>query len=381
MIIEERYSFTWQGKAHARRIAQTPSTGTLRPCKEESVNWDTTENLFIEGDNLEVLKLLQKSYHKKVKMIYIDPPYNTGKDFIYKDRFHDDWLNMMYPRLKLARNLLSDDGIIFISIDDHEVINLSNVCNEIFGEDNFVERLIWKSGRTSASMFTREHEYILAYAKDRSQLPRIVYQGDESLISDRAIKRVSVKNSASEITFPAGVKFLGENKTFPSVFGDKEVVEVTSGVLECKDGALASEVTLKAGWTMKHQIKNWLSGKETVDSKGQQVIEFFFKPNGVLQYVKKRGTEHPKTIITGFTTKQGSQEVEALLGSSVFDYPKPTGLIEHLMKITDSDDIILDFFAGSGSTGHAVLKQNKKDGGRRQFILVQWPEPVSKNAG
>ncbi|MDC9591771.1 DNA methyltransferase, partial [Xenorhabdus sp. XENO-10] len=161
----------------------------------------------------------------------------------------------------------------------------------------------------------------------------------------------------------------------------KEVVEVTSGVLECKHGVLAREVTLKAGWTMKRQIENWLSGNDTVDSKGQQVVEFFFKPNGVLQYVKKRGTEHPKTIITGFTTKQGSQEVEALLGSSVFDYPKPTGLIEHLMKVTDREDIILDFFAGSGSTGHAVLKQNKKDGGRRKFILVQLPEPISKNAG
>ncbi|OTA16024.1 type II DNA modification methyltransferase [Xenorhabdus vietnamensis] len=408
----ERYNFTWHGKTRARQIAQTPSTGTLRPCKEESVNWDTTGNLFIEGDNLEVLKILQKSYHKKVKMIYIDPPYNTGNDFIYKDNFHDnirnyqvltgqinnqgkpfntnsdtsgryhtDWLNMLYPRLKLARNLLSDGGIIFISIDEHEVVNLSNLCNEIFGEDNFVERFIWKSGRTSASTFTREHEYILAYAKDISQLPHIVYKGDDSLISDRAIKKVSFKNPASEITFPAGVKFLGENKTFSSVFGDKEIVEVTSGVFECKNGVLASEVTLKAGWTMKSQIESWLSGKATFDSKGQQVVEFFFKPNGVLQYVKKRGTEHPKTIITDFTTKQGSKEVEALLCSSVFDYPKPTGLIEHLMKVTDSEDIILDFFAGSGSTGHAVLKQNKKDGGRRKFILVQLPESVSKNSG
>lgn len=409
---DERYNFTWHGKTRARQIAQTPSTGTLRPCKEESVNWDTTENLFIEGDNLEVLKILQKSYHKKVKMIYIDPPYNTGKDFVYKDNFHDnirnyqiltgqvnnqgnpfstnsdtsgryhtDWLNMLYPRLKLARNLLSDSGIIFISIDEHEVINLSNLCNEIFGEDNFVERFIWKSGRTSASTFTREHEYILAYAKDISQLPHIVYKGDDSLISDRAIKKVSFKNPASEITFPAGVKFLGENKTFSSAFGDKEFIEVTSGVFECKNGALASEVTLKAGWTMKSQIENWLSGNDTFDSKGQQVVEFFFKPNGVLQYVKKRGTEHPKTIITDFTTKQGGKEVEALLCSPVFDYPKPTGLIEHLMKVTDREDIILDFFAGSGSTGHAVLKQNKKDSGKRKFILVQLPEPVPKNAG
>ena len=212
---DERYSFTWNGKSKARMIAQTPSTGTLRPCKEESVDWDTTQNIFIEGDNLEVLKLLQKSYHKKVKMIYIDPPYNTGKDFVYKDnfkdniknykeitgqvdgegrnlsnnpetsgRYHTDWLNMMYPRLKLARNLLKDDGVIFISIDDNEIDNLRKLCSEIFGEENFVSELVWKSGRTAAAHFTNEHEYILCFAKDKPTLPLFEFTG-EAKISDK----------------------------------------------------------------------------------------------------------------------------------------------------------------------------------------------------
>lgn len=199
---EERYSFTWNGKSKARMLAQTPSAGTLRPCKEESVDWDNTQNLFIEGDNLEVLKLLQKSYHKKVKMIYIDPPYNTGKDFVYKDnfkdniknykeitgqvdgegrnlsnnpetsgRYHTDWLNMMYPRLKLARNLLKDDGVIFISIDDNEFANIRKIADEIFGEENFIASIVWQGGRKNDSRrFSVVHDYILVYVKNENYL-------------------------------------------------------------------------------------------------------------------------------------------------------------------------------------------------------------------
>ncbi len=205
---EERYNLTWHGKNKARQIAQTPSTGTLRPCKEESVNWETTQNLFIEGDNLEVLKLLQKSYHQKVKMIYIDPPYNTGSDFVYRDdfsnniknyltltnqlddegrtysanpdssgRYHSDWLNMMYPRLKLARNLLKSDGVIFISIDDNEITNLKCICNEIFGEENFVAQMVWKKkyiGGKHAKHFVDLHEYVLVYAKNILELGEVL---------------------------------------------------------------------------------------------------------------------------------------------------------------------------------------------------------------
>jgi adenine-specific DNA-methyltransferase len=212
---DERYSFTWNGKSKARMIAQTPSTGTLRPCKEESVDWDTTQNIFIEGDNLEVLKLLQKSYHKKVKMVYIDPPYNTGKDFVYKDnfkdniknykeitgqvdgegrnlsnnpetsgRYHTDWLNMIYSRLKLARNLIQDDGVIFISIDDNEVMNLKKMCDEIFGEENCVGTVCWKNKYGAGAKtkgFIEVHEYILCYSK-------IEFKNIESVLSDDQIK-------------------------------------------------------------------------------------------------------------------------------------------------------------------------------------------------
>jgi len=408
---EERYTFTWNGKSKARMLAQTSSTGTLRPCKEESVDWDNTQNLFIEGDNLEVLKLLQKSYHKKVKMIYIDPPYNTGSDFVYKDnfkdnirnykeitgqvdseglslssnpetsgRYHTDWLNMMYPRLKLARNLLKDDGVIFISIDDNEIDNLRKLCSEIFGEENFVSELVWKSGRTAAAHFTNEHEYILCFAKDKPKLPLFEFTG-EAKISDRAIKRPTIKNPVSSITFPAGIDFESEDKVFPSEFGGGEPVKIIEGVFESKNGKLASEVTIEAAWTMKDMIEGWIDGHDVFDQKGQKVNRFFFKGNGVLQYEKQKGTVHPKSIIEGFTTKQGGNEIAALLGKNYFDFPKPRGLIEALLDVgSGNSDIVCDFFAGSGTTGHAVLNKNLENGTNNRFVLVQLPEACDSKA-
>ena len=402
---EERYSFTWHGKAQARRLAQTPSTGTLRPCKEESVDWDSTQNLFIEGDNLEVLKLLQKSYHKQVKMIYIDPPYNTGSDFVYPDnfqdniqnyleltgqvklgrklgtnteasgRFHTDWLNMIYPRLKLARNLLKDDGIIFISINDREVDSLHKVCSEIFGEENFISKLIWKNGRTAAAHFTNEHEYIVCFAKNKATLPFFVFSGDAN-ISDRAIKRPSEKNPVSNIRFPAGIDFESGDKRFPNLFGEGEPVKVVEGVFEAKDGKLLNEVVLEAAWTMKDMIEEWIDGQDVVDQKGQKVVRFFFKNNGVLQYEKEKGTIHPKSIIEDISTKGGSSEIKTLLAENIFDFPKPTDLIKLLIEtVVNSDDIVLDFFAGSGTTAHAAMLQNI-DGVKRKFMLVQLPEAL-----
>ena len=402
---EEYYRFTWAGKAQARREAHKPSTGTLRPAKEESVNWDTTENLYIEGDNLEVLKLLQKSYNDKVKMIYIDPPYNTGNDFVYKDnykdnlknyqqiskqiddegnklttnsesdgRYHSNWLNMMYPRLRLARNLLKDDGVIFMSIDNHEIENLKKISSEIFGEENFISEFIWRNGRTSSSIFTNEHEYILCFAKKATQLEMIKYEGENSLISDRAIKKVGVKNPASEIFFPKGIRFEAEDSIFPNVFGDSEVIEITKGLLECKNRKLANDVTIKAGWVMKDMIESWIKGDDVLDSKGQKVSEFFFKSNGVLQYIKERGTIHPKTIIENISTKQGSNEVDKLMNSRVFDYPKPIQLIKYFLQITSKNDLVLDFFSGSASTAHSILQQNTEDLGKRKFIMIQLPE-------
>ena len=408
---EDHYNFTWHGKRNASRLAQTPSTGTLRPCKDESVDWDNTENLFIEGDNLEVLKLLQKSYHRQVKMIYIDPPYNTGKEFIYPDKFqdnldtylkytgqvdaegykfsantdttgryHTNWLNMMYPRLKLARNLMRDDGVIFISIDDNEQSNLKKLCDEVFGEENFINEFIWKNGRTSSAIYTKEQEYILAYGKNIETLEFIKYNGGNEIISDRAIKKIGVKNPASDIFFPKGIRFQGEDKTFPNNFGGKENVEVVTGEFRRKNNLLAEDVVLKAGWVMKDMIEDWIDNKDVIDSKGQKVSEFYFKDNGVLQYIKEKGTIHPRTIIENFSTKSGTNEVTKLMGAKVFDYPKPVNLLKFISIMTDDNDIILDFFAGSSTTAHAVMQLNAEDGGNRRCISVQLPEPCDEKS-
>jgi adenine-specific DNA-methyltransferase len=408
---KERYRLEWPGKKEAIVTANLPTTKTLRPVREDSVDFDNTENLYIEGDNLEVLKLLQESYLGKIKMIYIDPPYNTGKDFVYKDnftvnseewkeksgdydeykqrlvanpetsgRYHSDWLSMMYPRLKLARNLLTDDGVIFISIDDNEVHNLRKICDEIFGEGNFVSELIWKSGGTSSAHFTIEHEYIIVYSKSINKLQYFEYKGDES-ISDRAIKKPSAKNPVSSITFPAGIDFECEDKIFPSEFGDKEPVRIIKGIFECKNRKLANEVTIEAAWTMSDMIKNWLKGETVIDQKGQIVKRFFFKSNGILQYEKEKGTIHPKSIVTEFTTKQGSNTINTLFGDSYFDFPKPNELIQNLVSlVTNSNDIILDFFSGSATTAHAVMQLNAEDGGNRKYIMVQLPEATDEKS-
>lgn len=408
---QERYRLDWVGKKEAILTANAPIAKTLRPCREESVNFDKTENLFIEGDNLEALKLLQENYLGKVKMIYIDPPYNTGSDFIYEDdfaestneffersnqvdeegnrliantetngRFHSDWLSMIYSRLKLARNLLKDDGIIFISCDNNEQENLKKICSEIFGQKNFLANIIWKNGRTAAAHFTHEHEYILVYSKNIIQLPLFKYYGDD-FISDRTIKKPGAKNPLSHISFPAGIDFESEDKEFPVEFGDKEPVKVIRGNFIAKDGKLAESVTLEAAWAMADMIKNWLQGKETFDQKGQRVVKFFFKKNGVLQYLKEKGTIHPKTIIEGFTTKQGGNDVEKLLGKNYFDYPKPVNMLKELIKnVTSKNDLILDFFAGSSSTAHAILQLNAEDSGNRKFIMVQLPEKIDEES-
>lgn len=412
---EERYQFTWPGKRVASRLANKTTTQTLRPCREESVDFDHTQHLYIEGDNLEVLKLLRETYLGKIKMIYIDPPYNTGNDFVYHDsfaqgkaefeqksslfddegnqtidpmqrntesngRFHTDWLNMMYPRLKVARDLLSDDGVIFISIDDHEIENLKEICNEIFGENNRLVNGIWVSGRTAASHFTNSHEYILGYAKSLVNLPLFKYHGNKGTISDRAIKKIGIKNPASEIDFPAGIDFESKDKIFPRIFGTSEVVEVTKGVLECRDGKLKNPVKIKAGWAMKDMIINWLNGKTVYDQKGQLIKRFFFKQNGVLQYEKDKGTIHPNSVITEFSTKQGSNEIENLFGISVFSYPKPIELIKYLSVILVENDIFLDFFSGSATSAHAIMQMNFEDKKNCRYISVQLKEPTPKDS-
>lgn len=408
--VNESYEFTWVGKQEARREVAKPITKTLRPCIEDSVDWDTTKNLYIEGDNLEVLKLLQNSYMGKVKMIYIDPPYNTGNDFIYHDdfaqdrseydldagnvdeegnrfrkntetngRFHSDWCSMIYERLLLARNLLSDNGVIFISINDCELSNLKKIADEIFGEANTLVNAIWVNGRTSSAHFTTSHEYVIAYAKDLSKLPLFKFQGN-SLITDRTIKKISNKNPVSDITFPAGLDFESEDKDFPNKFGSSEVVEVVSGTLKCRSNKLAEKVTLRAAWTMADMIKAWLKGETVYDQKGQLIRRFFFKHNGILQYEKEKGTVHPNSVITDISTKTGSNSLKELFGEPIFPYPKPIDLIKYFLVMVDPGDIVLDFFAGSSSTAHAVLDLNTQDGGQRNFIMVQYPEICEKDS-
>lgn len=411
---KERFGLNWPGKADCFKTIQTPSVATLEPCREESVNFDNTENLFIEGDNLEVLKLLQKSYSGKIKMIYIDPPYNTGKNFIYPDdytgslqtyleytgqvdsegrrytanteadgRFHSKWLNMMYPRLFLAKNLLREDGIVFISIDDNEQSNLKKLCDELFGEENLLANLVWDLGTgTAAGHFTRAHEYILVYAKRKESLKNFQYDGPEDIISERAVKKISKGNPPSQITFPKGMEYKGPDSVFNNELGKKEKIRIINGPMIFENNKLVNSVTLEAGWAMRDQILSWIDGEETYDSKGQKVINFYFDEKGVLQYEKIRGVINPPSVIRNIgSTRKGSSELETLFDSKVFDFPKPIELLKRIVNIvTAKKDIILDFFSGTCPLAHAVMELNKEDGGSRKYICVQLPELTDENS-
>ncbi len=410
---EEKYGLNWHGKRRARQLALTPSTGTLRPRPDASVDWDTTNNLIIKGDNLEVLKMLQKSYTGKVKLIYIDPPYNTGKDFVYPDnfqdniknyleltgqledgrkissnteasgRFHTDWLSMMYPRLKLARNLLCDSGLIFVSIDDNEIVGLRSMMNEIWGEENALSPLIWSLPRgINAGHISRAHEYILVYAKNKDALNHFRREGETEFSIERCNKKIDARHPASDIHFPAGIRYEGPDKVISGVIEGSEKIEI-KGELVFKDQKLAKPVTLNAGWTMKGMIQDWLDGKTVVDTKGQEIVEFFFKDNGKLYSKKASAFQSIKSILKDVPdTQAGRKEIESIFGSEdYFDYPKPSGLIQKLISLaTGEGDIVLDFFAGSGPTAHATMNANVSDGGQRRFVLVQLPEPSQEGS-
>ena len=355
----ERYEFRWSGKQKAKYESQKSSTGTLRPCPEESKNWDTTQNLYIEGDNLEVLKILKRAYAGKIKMIYIDPPYNTGKDFVYKDdytdnlknyleqtgqltadgkakssntaadgRFHTNWLNMMYPRLRLARELLSDDGVIFISIDDNEQANLKKLCDEVFLSDNFVSQVIWSLGTgTQAGHFVRAHESILTYFKSKTLVPN--FNGGNGIIEHSALKKISKKNPASIFVFKAGTRWdAPDNTELRGTWGTSEKTTLVSGRMICKDKQLVEDVELSAGWAMKDQMKSYFNNIITYDSKGQLVKSFYFNKNGILRYEKERSIINPPTIIKDIaSTKNGTDELFSLFNTKLFDFPKPINLI------------------------------------------------------
>lgn len=412
----ERYEFTWHGKSKAIRLSQIPSIGTLRPCRKDSREWDKTNNIYIKGDNLECLKLLQKSYRSQIKMIYIDPPYNRkdGKEVIYKDdfsdnianylritgqldeddnprsteidregRLHTNWLNMMYPRLRLARNLLMDNGVIFISIDDDEIENLKKICNEIFGQNNELATLIWnKQHSQQQGIFKNYHEYVLVYAKNIESLQNI--RGGSGIIEAGALKKISKSNPASNFTFPAGVRFDAPNGTeLNGTFGNSEKVTVVSGNMICDNGKLKESVTLSAGWTQKSQMMQFFHGSEPVfDSKGQRVIEFFFNSKGKIKCLKERSSITPSTLLPEFgMSSKHTEELSKLLGGNYFENPKPIDLIETFINwFVEDNDTVLDFFSGSGTTAHALFRYNLNHRSSCKFILVQLPEKCKEDS-
>lgn len=406
---QERYHLNWPGKREALLAANAPIAKTLRPCREESVEFDTTKNLFIEGDNLDALKLLQETYLGKVKMIYIDPPYNTGSDFIYCDnfavdaetykaqsnqeddagnrlvanteangRFHSAWLSMIYVRLRLARNLLRDDGVIFISIDDYESSSLKKICDEIFGPQNFICSLIWnKQHSQQQGLFKKYHEYVLLYAKDASAHSNI--SGGDGVIDAGALKKISKANPASEFTFPAGVRFeAGDGFELTGTFGESEQVSVLNGRFVAKGGVTTEAVTLSAGWTQKEQMKAYFEGKDVIDSKGQKVLEFYFSSSGKLKCRKERSKITPPTLLPtyGMVSEQTAY-LTSLFGKPVFDNPKPVQMIRDFVSwFVGDDDVVLDFFAGSATTCEAVLNEAPK----ARYIAIQLPAEVDASS-
>ena len=399
-IGKERYGMNWPGKADCFKTIQMPSLATLRPCPEESINFETTENLIIEGDNLEVLKLLQKSYLGKVKMIYIDPPYNTGNDFIYPDnyseslqtyleytgqvdakgnkfstnaetdgRFHSKWLNMMYPRLYLARNLLKENGLIFISIDDNEVDNLRKLCNEIFGEQNFVEGFIWKKtygGGAKEQFAVRQHEFCLLYAKNVDTIEEFwlppdpeaekkYYDGKDEHFAKRGPFRIKPLEATKSMD-------TRENLMFP---------------IPAPDGT--EVLPKKQWWWSKERVKKALAENSLIFIKTDRGWTVSYKQYLIGEDGKKRGAK-PFSIIDDIYTQHGTADLRAVFNDEVvLQFPKPVRLIERFLHIAgDKEAIVLDFFAGSGTTGQAVLELNNQDGGNRKVILVQLPEPTQR---
>jgi len=432
----ERYQLTWPGKKEALLLANLPSNKTLRPVKEESVDWENTGNLYIEGDNLEALKILQESYLNKIKCIYIDPPYNTGKDFIYKDnfkqekdeylaesgqvdnngnrlfqntetngRFHSDWLSMMYPRLKLARNLLREDGVIFISIDDGEVHNLRKICDEIFGKNNFVAQIVWKKKTGAGSGIQHvfdEHEYVVIYGKNKDAMPkwRIINEeegnfrnpdNDERGPWESCAFTAPSKNKNLNQLFMIEVHFNCRNKKIADVdedgrtqfdrFNYEQNIVVLRDVLDTDDTSYTyyNEQENKAKF-----IRRWAYTKQNIKQIFEQ-RKVFFNGRNVPRFKKFKSDYEGKALrsiyYTNFSTQQGTDALRALFGESYVEYPKPVELLKLIIQAAMSaSGIILDFFSGSATTAHAVMQLNAEDGGNRKYIMVQLPEPCSEDS-
>lgn len=389
---DEKYGLSWHGKRTARQLALSPSTGTLRPDMDVSLNWESTRNLMLEGDNLEVLKLLQKSYSGKVKLIFIDPPYNTGKDFVYPDsfqdsiknyleltgqadnglkissnteasgRFHTDWLNMMYPRLKLARNLLRDDGVMFMSIDDGEVANLRKVCDEIFGEENFIANIVWQKKYTrsnDAKWFSDNHDHILAYGKNKEL---VTLNGQER--NEDQLKAYTNPDNHPK----------GPWKATP---------------LHAKSGSNTKAFTFRNGIVWAPPKGTYRRFNDAAMRQMDEGNEIWFGEDGNLTPQRKSFLCEVKQGVTPVTlwpyqevghNHEANNDLKSLGLGGIFDNPKPVRLLQRMIHLATSPDqhhIVLDFFAGSGTTAHAVLESNAQDNGNRRFICVQLPHPLS----
>ena len=395
---EERYQFTWPDKKKSVLLANAPINKTLRPCREESVDFDNTENLYIEGDNLEVLKLLQETYLGKIKMIYIDPPYNTGNDFVYEDdfaqsteeylansgqfddegnrlvknldsngRFHTNWLNMMYPRLRLAKDLLTDDGVIFISIDDYEQENMKKICDEIFGDMNFIAQLVWQrafSPKNDAKYISNSHDYVVMYAKNIDvfkigRLPRTEEANARYSNPDNDPRGVWMSSDLS-------VKTYNPSTDYPITTPSGNIINPPSG-------------------------RCWRTSKEAFEKLVKENRVYFGEDGSNTPRLKRFLSElkydgMAPTSILMFKevghSQEGSQELTKLLEVGAFDGPKPTRLLDRLITLanTDKESIILDFFSGSATTAHSVMKKNAEDSGSRRFIMIQLPEETGEKS-
>lgn len=398
----ERYQFTWPDKSKAILLANSPVNATLRPCREDSVDFDNTQNLYIEGDNLDVLKCLKETYLHKVKMIYIDPPYNTGNDFVYEDdfaqsseeylanseqfdeqgnrmftnaesngRFHTDWLNMIYPRLKVARDLLTDDGVIFISIDDNEEKNLRNICDEIFGAENRIETIVWKNKYGAGAYtvgFISVHEYVLCYSKRK--ISNITSELDEEGQAVYSKKDEKYAIRGGYMTQPLMTNSLGNR---PNLMYPIEYKGVS--IYPRKQWVWSQERLQNAINNNEVEFNLQKDGTYSVRSKA-----YLRDENGKM----RRGK--PLSLMTGPFNQEGTKEIRSLFeGKSIFDFTKPTQLIKKFLslQINDSDDtdfIVLDYFSGSATTAHAVMQLNSEDGGNRKFIMVQLPEKTDEKS-
>ena len=402
---DEKYRFTWNGKMNALRLSQTPSTGTLRPCKADSVEWDTTQNLYIEGDNLEVLKLLQNSYLNKIKMIYIDPPYNTGNDFVYKDdfkdnienykkitgqvdnegnaistnkdtdgRYHTNWLNMMYPRLRLARNLLTDDGVIFISIDDNEVTNLKKNCDEVFGCENFVAQFPWRKRTAKSDVpfgVSQDYEWIICYAKTTQfkasieGKPRKYYETPDFPNRPWRIHDMTKQTTAAERPNSYFTMINPKNgKEYPA--DPNRTWRITKDTFQKYYDA--NEIVFPGDY-------NFLNISKPVAR--------YFKDKDIEKAGENFGrvalsTKLPDDI---GMSQDGTKEIKSIFENIIFSFPKTSNFIKYFLKATTKDnDIILDFFSGSATTAHAVMQLNSEDNGNRKFICVQLPEQTDEKS-